>query len=215
MREDNRKGNSGFTLVEVLVAVAILAIVSIPVLQSFVSVVQVNSKSRRRLAATTIAESLMESCKGMSLVEIATQVDYDSVPITFVLDPGSTSFSGTASEMNAALTAIETNKAVTLTSSGYKLNAKNTYVFWVKSIKSGGSSYDAVIKYEFDSTRNKGTFGTGVSVEDTLVTKAGMASVMKYYNITINVYRSTSLAASLSASEPLVTVQGSVADRSK
>ena len=62
MREACRKKNSGFTLVEVLVAVAILAVVSIPIIQSFVSVAQVNGKSRRKLSATTVAESVMESC---------------------------------------------------------------------------------------------------------------------------------------------------------
>ena len=99
MREDNRKKNSGFTLVEVLIAVAILSVVSIPILQSFVSVAQVNAKSRRRLAATTIAEGLMESCKGMSLKEVAaqcnpslTQSGTDRIPITIVADPGSTTF---------------------------------------------------------------------------------------------------------------------------
>ena len=66
MREDKRKRkNSGFTLVEVLIAVAILAVISIPVLQSFVSVAQVNSKSRRRRTATTIAGNRMEACKGV------------------------------------------------------------------------------------------------------------------------------------------------------
>ena len=75
MREDNKKKNSGFTLVEVLVAVAILAVISIPIIQSFVSVAQVNGKARRRMIANTIAESLMEACKSTSLLEIAAQCD--------------------------------------------------------------------------------------------------------------------------------------------
>ena len=222
MRENNRKKNSGFTLVEVLIAVAILAVVSIPILQSFVSVAQVNSKSRKRLAATTIAEGLMESCKGMSLKEVAAQCNSSiagsgtgKIPITIVSDPGSTTFGGSAEEVNWQLTAYVSNKTVTKGTTAYTFNPKSggKYAFWIKKIKSGGASYDAIIKYELDTTRSKGTFGAGTSVESTM--EAGKVNVMKYYKITISVYRSASTLSSLTTSDPIVTLEGSVADYSK
>ena len=221
MREDNRKKNSGFTLVEVLIAVAILSVVSIPILQSFVSVAQVNAKSRRRLAATTIAEGLMESCKGMSLKEVAaqcnpslTQSGTDRIPITIVADPGSTTFGGSATEVNWALSAAESNKTVTKSTTAFEFHAKSggKYAFWIHGIKSGGSSYDAIIKYQLNTTRSKGTIGA-TTVESTM--EAGKVNVMKFYDITIEVYRSAGTLTSLITGDPLVTLEGSVADYSK
>lgn len=220
MREDNRKKNSGFTLVEVLIAVAILAVVSIPILQSFVSVAQVNSKSRRRLAATTIAESLMESCKGLSLKEVAAQCNPSIygpglLQITIASDSGSTSFSGTAREVNWGLTAVESNYTVTKASSKYQFNAKSggKYAFWIRNIKSGGASYDAIIRYQLDTTRSKGTLPGGATVESTM--DAGKVGIMKFYKITIDVYRSANSLSSLTSSDPIATIEGSVADYSK
>ena len=225
MREDNRKRNSGFTLVEVLIAVAILAVVSIPILQSFVSVAQVNAKSRRRLSATTIAENMMESCKGMSLLEIASQVQFPGQKITFVVDPGTTEFKGSAQEVKwsssgldgtvikKAVKEVKTGSEVTgyaLDSSSDAATAGGKYAFWVKKVQSGGASYDAIIKYKLNTTRSKGTSG-GTNVESTLT--GGGVNTMKFYDITIEIYKSAVTVDGLK--NPIVTIEGSVADYSK
>lgn len=229
MREDNKKRNSGFTLVEVLVAVAVLAVAAIPILQSFVSVVQVNSKSRRRLAASTIAEAVMESCKGMSLLEVAAQCNGVGT-FTLVYDQGGTSFAGTKSEVewkssNSSLSNGVGKSAVGLVSSEYVLVKDSTgfgkgkkFAFWIHGIKSGGGTYDAVIKYELDTTRSKDSFtdagGHAKSVA-TEMTNGGI-NAMRYYKVTVDVYRSTSTRlGTVVQSKPLATMEGSVADASK
>ena len=220
MREDiKKKRSSGFTLVEVLIAVAILSIISIPVLQSFVSVAQVNSKSRRRLSATTIAENLMESCKGISLKEVAAQCDgitgAAKVPITIVSgDNAGTAFTGSAYEIKADLSAISTSKTVTYSATeGYRFNASSDgkYAFWIHGIKSGGATYDAIVKYELVETRSRGAAGGTVQTE----LEKGKVNVLKYYKLTVSVYRTASDLTSLVASKPLSTIEGSVADSSK
>lgn len=57
----------GFTLVELLVVVTILAIVVAPFLHSFITAAQTNSKSATLLTATNLAESAMEEFEAYSL----------------------------------------------------------------------------------------------------------------------------------------------------
>ena len=93
---------------------------------------------------------------------------------------------------------------------GYTFTAKDDgYAFYIHNIVSGGAKYDAIIKYELDTTRNKDSSGT---VEDTM-RSAGL-NVLKYYNVTIDVYRASADLSSLKASKALVTIEGSVADYS-
>lgn len=71
-REKIHKGirNSGFSLVEVLVAMAILAIVSIPILSYFASAAKVNSNARRQENANAIAQKVIEECKSLSITQL-------------------------------------------------------------------------------------------------------------------------------------------------
>lgn len=55
-----KKDNKGFTLLELLVAVIILAIVVVPMLRSFVTAYRVNARSRELMRATTLAQNEME-----------------------------------------------------------------------------------------------------------------------------------------------------------
>lgn len=56
----NKLNNKGVTLVEIIVAMAILAVVVVPFVHSFVTAARTNSKARDTLYATTIAEDIME-----------------------------------------------------------------------------------------------------------------------------------------------------------
>lgn len=66
----NRKGMS---LIEVIVAIAILAVVIVPTLRIFASTAGTNFRSRQRQRATSVAEGTMESLKAYSMSEICTQ----------------------------------------------------------------------------------------------------------------------------------------------
>lgn len=56
----NKLNNKGVTLVEIIVAMAILAVVVVPFVHSFVTAANTNRKSRETLNGTTIAEDIME-----------------------------------------------------------------------------------------------------------------------------------------------------------
>lgn len=70
-RELNK--NAGFSLLELLIAVVILAIIVIPLLNLFLSSNKLNIKSRQTLRATTAAQDIMEGLKAYDLEEIKAQ----------------------------------------------------------------------------------------------------------------------------------------------
>lgn len=61
IQQDN---NGGFSLIELIIAVVILAFVVAPILGAFVSSARTNGKSQRVLSATTAGQNIMEEVKG-------------------------------------------------------------------------------------------------------------------------------------------------------
>ena len=62
--------NSGLSIVEVLVAVAILAIVFVPLLKTFTQASTINARAQKLQNVTSLAESVMEDVKGKSIQEL-------------------------------------------------------------------------------------------------------------------------------------------------
>ncbi len=62
--------DKGFTLVEVIIAVVIMAIAAIPLLHAFSTSANTSSKALVKMRATNAAENIMEDIKGMSLEEV-------------------------------------------------------------------------------------------------------------------------------------------------
>ncbi len=65
--------DSGFTLLELLIAIIILAVALIPMLNSFVVNARVNRKAKIKLRSTMIAQDIMEGIKGYSTNDIYKQ----------------------------------------------------------------------------------------------------------------------------------------------
>ena len=64
------KENGGYTLVEIITAVVIFALVVIPLLNSFVSIARLNGKAKREQEATMAAQNLMESIKATPMEDL-------------------------------------------------------------------------------------------------------------------------------------------------
>lgn len=77
--------NSGLSIVEVLVAVAILAIVFVPLLKTFTQASTINSKAQKLQNVTSLAEGVMEDVKGKSIQELhdlaAERADVSFLPL--------------------------------------------------------------------------------------------------------------------------------------
>lgn len=72
-----RKDDKGFTLVELLIAVIIMAIVAVPLLHGFVTSYRVNARSREMMRATTLAQNEMEIFEKEKLEVLLDGTTYD------------------------------------------------------------------------------------------------------------------------------------------
>ena len=132
---DRRKLNkdAGFSLVELLIAVVILAIIVIPLMNLFVSSNRINIKSRKTLRATTAAQDIMEGLKAYNIKEIKEQFA-DPASGFYVID--SRLIKGGVAEE----TALEVDP------SGNPANG--LYVFSMKDVTMQGSKFDAKIEVD-------------------------------------------------------------------
>lgn len=71
-----KKKNSGFSLVELIVTVAILAIIVLPLLRAFVVSANTNAKAKENLRTTELAQNIMEGIAASDLEDIAEQFNY-------------------------------------------------------------------------------------------------------------------------------------------
>lgn len=122
--------NAGFSLLELLIAVVILAIIVIPLLNLFLSSNKLNIKSRQTLRATTAAQDIMEGLKAYNIKEIKEQFDKPANGF-YVID----------SRMIKGGVAEET----TLEVDGSGNPAPGLYVFSMKELNMQGSKFDAKI----------------------------------------------------------------------
>lgn len=67
------KNQRGFSLVEVIIALTILAIIAVPICHAFVTAARTNAKARRLACANAVAENVMEGIDAYSFEDIAIQ----------------------------------------------------------------------------------------------------------------------------------------------
>lgn len=72
--------NQGFSLVEILVALSILMIITIPLLHGFVLSARVNAKSKNVLRATTAGGNVMERLKSTSIADYEDMTYEETLP---------------------------------------------------------------------------------------------------------------------------------------
>ena len=138
--------NKGLSLVEVIIAVVILAAVVAPTMRLFASSASYNNKSRQSQRAYAIAESAMESFKAYDLEELCLQFGQGTFPV------------GTPRPVFAGVSSDgSTTRSVTATGSGgvslpYIVDAKNklnenaeNFNFKISNAVEEGQYYDVEI----------------------------------------------------------------------
>lgn len=198
-----KRRNRGFTLVEVMVAAAILSLVVAPILSSFVTIARVNAKSRQKLSATTIADGIMESVKGFDLLRVAKECNFSDVGVTVIAG-----FSGTASELDA--TSVEQKDGKYL----FKANESGVYKFKFADIAMDGTKYDAYLTYtqisydEWSNVQYKEGETTVVKSPKEVFDATGIR-ILTFYNVEIKVFRA---GANPNSARPLSTITGTKVD---
>lgn len=95
---NEKSNNAGLSLVELLVAITILAIIIVPLLHTFVSSANTNGKAQTIMRATVTAENIMEEFKDKSMESLSTKygVSANAAGVyTFDFDPTQLSEYGT------------------------------------------------------------------------------------------------------------------------
>lgn len=135
MKRIGKLNRKGMTLVEVIVAIAILSIVVAPTLRIFASTSGTNLKSRQRQRATSVAEGTMESFKAYDMRQLCDQFRSNSFT-------GVVSVAGTTMSVKAFRGSLEVSPLCT---DGTLRGNVDRYEFKVNNTSSEGHMYDVDI----------------------------------------------------------------------
>ncbi len=164
--------NKGLSILEVLVAMVILAIVVTPFLRSFVTAANANLKAKNIHRATIVGQSIMEGINAEDLESLATQFNYPTVNNRWRLVDKAYINNGTnltsnvyeVRDVSGTYTTVtkyenvpvsEPDKKAAVTSSVYSTDAGVTgeflgqssgiYQFVIKNLKQDKAQYDVLI----------------------------------------------------------------------
>ena len=145
-RRKKRINNKGFSLIELLVAIAILAVIVTPILKSMVTSMKVNKKADDLLNETAVAQTVMEGMQNMTLEEIARDFSEHTnagVPLSF-LPPSMggtvhTYYDDTFTQENGSYVFHKSN------------TTDNKYVFGVKDVIYDNKKFDVKVTLDASS----------------------------------------------------------------
>lgn len=134
-RVRRRLDNKGFSLVELLISIAVLVIIMVPLMNNFFRSMQMNKKAEKLQIQSNLAASIMEGLKSSDITGIIIQFirdarDFDLIPLSETPE--------------AVLRLVYDDETMELEDSS-STDEQDTYYFAINGIRLGGSAYDAFI----------------------------------------------------------------------
>lgn len=156
--QENKKNNKGFSLVEMLVALAILAVILFPIINNLAVSSRMNLKSKRIQEATVLGQNMLEGLKIESnFSDVAKQLLY-SRDATFDLFTVADISGMTCQQVEETPTGFESvaeasvlpvrDATGAIIDYSFKENTERKYVFELKKIKYNNVDYCARITYD-------------------------------------------------------------------
>lgn len=172
----------GFTLVEILVAVAIVAIIVAPILKSITTSMRVNNKSDKIMNQTAVAQAVMEAVSNESFESVAREFDSSNTNDLTVLPNGMYDVSDPTkcahSELFINENASEVNTAVSAGSTEITKHASNIYYYGIKGLDYDGKTYD--VKVTLDASKYYGDISSTPDGEVKYKNSVGYVDLSSY-----------------------------------
>ena len=136
MKMRKELNNKGFSLVELLIATVILAIIVAPLLHSFVTAANTTVKSRQMGDVTLASENIAEAV--------------EAAPLTELLSSGVSASKYFAGATGKSLYSYDGSTYTEITNP----STANCYYLGVQGVKAGSSTFNAMIKLDANEYRN-------------------------------------------------------------
>ncbi len=155
-----KKNNSGFSLVEVLISLAIIGIIVVPLMGNFIASQNANRSLKEKQGATALAQSTIETLKNYNMKQTATNFnlnpnftigDYTcGDKMEGVWDPSSgftrldTSSAGITDSDSVSTAYMDTSTG----QAQYNPKSTGRYAFALNDIEDGIYKYDVLVRFE-------------------------------------------------------------------
>lgn len=163
MKKGNiKKDNKGFTLVETIVSMLILAIIVLPILRTFVVSSVTNNKTKTKQISGEMASTIMESIKALGIKNTSFAVngfkDFNLVDDAYMTED-TKMYEVSYNELTNIYTKIENTSNLSSKknidgSIEFVSNAKGKYYYAIDHVKKDNRKFDIIV--EFDASKYQG-----------------------------------------------------------
>ncbi len=168
MRRPGRKEkNKGFTLVELIVSIVMLAIITVPLLSYFLSAAAYNARAKTTQEAVALSQSIIEKCKDKSIEDIARSFhagnteflrDFNLVPLASINNDRSRAF-----EVDSAGTALTGVGSYDILNGVFHNSVNGLLYYAITNIQGDGNDYDALLTVDTNITHGTTYYDTNVN----------------------------------------------------
>jgi prepilin-type N-terminal cleavage/methylation domain-containing protein len=155
--EKKNLGNQGFSLIELLISIAILVLLMIPLMNNFIRSMQMNEKADDIQKQSNLAANIMEGLKNLNMSETIYQFTTGKTSFNVITDEA-----GNPIVEENAIKVLEYDASTNLYSEVNPADYSNIegqaiYYFAIHGIPVDGTAYDALIKMNSNTYRPEGS----------------------------------------------------------